>query len=79
MCLHLSYKFSKNNVVLQEQNYQEIWNNIKKDNIGIENEICNLFSTIINLIKSNDYSINYVRELCKNNTNNYTIIIISTY
>lgn len=75
---NLKKNLSKNNVVLQEQNYQEIWNNIKKDNIGIENEICNLFSTIINLIKSNDYSINYVRELCKNNTNNYTILDLLT-
>lgn len=66
---NLKTNLLKNNVVLKEKDYKEIWDEVKKNNVGIESEMCNLFATIINLIKSNDYDINYVRDMCVNNKN----------
>ena len=53
---------------------------INKNNSGLLNEICNVFSTIISLIKSNDYSIESVDRLPEVNNssiNKLTIELIS--
>ena len=41
----------------------EIWNVINNNNSGLINELCNVFTTIINLIKSNNYTLEYIEKL----------------
>ena len=56
---------------------QELWNKINSKSNNILNGIVELFETIINLIKSNNYSIETLKELNKYNYNkkNNAIII----
>lgn len=60
---NLESKLKKYDVKISPKSEKELWEIINKNNSGLLNEICNVFSTIISLIKSNNYSIDYVNEL----------------
>ena len=55
--------FLQNNVKIERKSEEELWEIINKNNSGLLNEMCNVFSTIISLIKSNNYSIDYVKNI----------------
>ena len=77
---NLEDKLKKYNVKFEPKSDRELWDIINKNNSGLLNEICNVFSTIISLIKSNDYSIEYVDRLPEVNNssiNKLTIELIS--
>lgn len=59
---NLESKLKKYNVKINPKSNEEIWNIIENNNSGLINEICNLFVTIINLIKSNNYTFDYLEE-----------------
>ena len=50
-------------VKIEPKSEEELWEIINKNNSGLFNEMCNVFSTIICLIKSNNYSIDYVKNI----------------
>ena len=60
---NLKNKLRDHNVKIEPKSEKELWDIINKNNSGLLNEICNVFSTIISLIKSNNYSIDYVENL----------------
>lgn len=60
---NLENKLRKHNVKIEPKSEKELWEIINKNNSRLLNEICNVFSTIISLIKSNNYSIDYVKNL----------------
>ena len=60
---NLEKNLKKYNVDIVPKNTEEMWQIINKNNSGILNEICRTFETIINLIKSNDYSFDYLYSL----------------
>ena len=60
---NLENKLKKHNVKIEPKSEKELWDVINKNNTSLLNEICNIFSTIINLIKSNNYSIEYVKNM----------------
>lgn len=60
---NLENKLRKYNVKIEPKSEKELWEIINKNNSGLLNEMCNVFSTIISLIKSNNYSIDYVKNL----------------
>ena len=77
---NLEDKLKKYNVKFEPKSDRELWDIINKNNSGLLNEICNVFSTIISLIKSNDYSIESVDRLPEVNNssiNKLTIELIS--
>lgn len=55
-------KLKEYNVKINPKSDSEIWRTIKENNNGVFSEICNVFSTIINLIKSNDYLLDYLES-----------------
>ena len=61
----LEEKLIKNGIKLNPKSQDEIWEETKKNNNGIVNEIARTFETVINLIKSNDYSFMDVIRLAK--------------
>ena len=61
----LEEKLIKNGIKLNPKSQDEIWEETKKNNNGILNEIARTFETVINLIKSNDYSFMDVIRLAK--------------
>ena len=68
------------NVKIEPKSEQELWDIINKNNSGLLNEICNVFSTIISLIKSNNYTIDYVKnmiEVKSSNINKLTLELIT--
>ena len=60
---NLENKLRKYNVKIEPKSEEELWEIINKNNSGLLNEMCNVFSTIISLIKSNNYSIDYVKNI----------------
>lgn len=60
---NLENKLRKYNVKIEPKSEKELWEIINKNNSGLLNEMCNVFSTIISLIKSNNYSIDYVKNI----------------
>ena len=50
---NLENKLRKYNVKIEPKSEKELWEIINKNNSGLLNEMCNVFSTIISLIKSN--------------------------
>ena len=77
---NLEDKLKKYNVKFEPKSDKELWDIINKNNSGLLNEICNVFATIISLIKSNDYSIESFRRLPEVNNssiNKLTIELIS--
>lgn len=77
---NLEDKLKKYNVKFEPKSEKELWDIINKNNSGLLNEICNVFATIISLIKSNDYLIESFRRLPEINNssiNKLTIELIS--
>ena len=76
---NLEKKLKSNNVKINPKTDAEIWEIIKERNSGISGEICRVFSTIITLIKSNDYLIDYVesfQEVQNSKLNKITLELI---
>lgn len=60
---NLESKLKKHDVKIRRKSETDLWEIINKNNSGLLNEICRVFETIINLIKSNNYSIDYLYSL----------------
>lgn len=60
---NLEQKLKKNNVKINPKTDEEIWKIIQNNNKGVLNEICRSFETIINLIKSNNCSLELLYSL----------------
>mgnify|MGYP007121320545 CR=1 FL=1 len=65
-------------VCITPKSEAEVWNQISQSEDDILEGVVELFETVINLIKSNRYSIEYVRKLNaeRENTNNNNKIIL---
>lgn len=61
---NLKRNLYNHNVIFKEKSNAELWQEINKNNYGIIDEISKTFATIINLIKSNNYSLNEFKDLC---------------
>lgn len=59
----LEEELKRNNVIINPKSNDEIWEKINENNAGISSEISRVFETIINLIKSNNYSFSYLYSL----------------
>lgn len=59
----LEEELKSNGVKFVKKSDQELWENIKSNNSGIFNELCRVFQMIISLLKSNNYTINYLYSL----------------
>ncbi|MBR3512754.1 MAG: UvrD-helicase domain-containing protein [Clostridia bacterium] len=62
----LREKLEKNEVELKPKSHEEIWKEVQENNKGLLDEISRTFQTIINLIKSNDFSFMDVIKKAKN-------------
>lgn len=60
---NLESKLKKHDVKIKHKSEKELWEIINENNSGLLNEICRVFETVINLIKSNNYSIDYLYSL----------------
>ncbi len=60
---NLEEKLKKYKVKIEPKSDIDIWNIINSNNSGLLNELCNVFATIINLIKSNNYTLEYIEKL----------------
>lgn len=60
---NLEKQLIANNVKLELRTSGEIFEIINKNNVGLFGEVCKSFGTIINLIKSNNYSFEYLYSL----------------
>lgn len=60
---NLEKNLNKYKVKINPKTDSEIWDIIQKNNNGLLNETCRAFETIINLIKSNAYTIDYVYSM----------------
>ncbi|MCQ2741529.1 MAG: UvrD-helicase domain-containing protein, partial [Alphaproteobacteria bacterium] len=65
--LELEKHLQANNVELSPKISDEIWQDLNKENSSILDGIIELFETVINLLKSNNYSIDYFSSLAKSN------------
>lgn len=62
---NLEKELRKYKVKIEPKTNEEIWKKINEENSGLFSEVCRVFETIINLIKSNDYSFEYLYSLDK--------------
>ena len=60
---NLHIKLKEYGVKFEPLSYDELWDIINKNNNGLIHEICRAFETVINLIKSNNYSLDYLYSL----------------
>ena len=60
---NLRSKLEKNNVEIIPKTSEELWKTINESNVGLLSEVCRIFETIINLIKSNNYTLEYLYSL----------------
>lgn len=75
---HLEERLKQKGVVFSPKSQQEIWQEIETMEKSFLDNMAELFETIINLIKSNHYTIEKVKELNERNLNrNRNRIIIS--
>lgn len=65
----LKENLTLNNVILKPKTSKQLWKEISNDNNSILDGIVELFETVINLIKSNNYNIDTVRKLNVGNSN----------
>lgn len=72
----LKSKLESRAVVLKPKSPKELWEEISAEENNILDGIIDLFGTVINLIKSNGYSFEQVRQLNNNNSNFRTNSII---
>lgn len=73
---NLKNNLVKNNVKLTPKSPKELWRQILSGNENTLDGIIELFETIINLIKSNDYTINYVKQLNSKSCNEKSNAVI---
>lgn len=66
---NLKENLTLNNVILKPKTSKQLWKEISNDNNSILDGIVELFETVINLIKSNNYTIDTVRKLNVGNSN----------
>ena len=66
---NLQQKLIDNSVILTELSDEELWKNILNDDINVFDEISELFETIINLMKSNRYTPDILKQMIKANDN----------
>jgi len=72
----LKERLVANGVKLTPKTTKELWEQVSSDGESILDGIIELFETVINLIKSNDYTIDTVRQLNVGNSNSQTNNII---
>jgi len=65
---NLETKLKEKSVVLKPLSTDELWSRITEENDGLTDGIIELFGTIISLIKSNNYSFDYVESLAATHT-----------
>lgn len=71
---NLEDKLRSRGVRLEERNVEELWNIVvEKDNSLIDG-IVELFETLINLMKSNNYTIHQLKELTENKKSNKILV-----
>lgn len=76
---NLEKSLKDHNVKINPKTDTEIWDIIQKNNKGVLNETCRAFETIINLIKSNNYSLEQVYSfpaVINSNLNRITLDLI---
>ena len=77
---NLEVKLSGIDVDLKPISSNELWNSISEENNNLFDGIIELFGTVISLIKSNNYSFEYVEQLASNhidsNNNLYILSLI---
>ncbi len=75
---NLKKKLNDSNVTLNPKSPKELWADLSNDNPSILVTISELFATIINLTKSNNYTIDYLSSLNKqeNNSNTKSINVL---
>ncbi len=66
---NLARQLETNGVVLRPKSAQEIWSQVSKDGEKVLDGVVELFVTVINLMKSNNYTIEDVRKLNGENVN----------
>lgn len=72
----LEDKLKRYNVNINPKTNEELWQAVNQNNNCLFNEICRVFETIINLIKSNNYSIDYLYTLPEVNNSNINLITL---
>lgn len=72
----LEKELIKYNVKFNRKTQEEILTEINDNNNKLISEISNTFSTIINLIKSNNYTIDEITDIIKHNPNEYSNMFI---
>lgn len=73
---NLESKLKNYNVKINPKSESELWEFINKNNNGLLNEICRVFETIINLIKSNNYTIDYLYLISRTQESAINIITL---
>ena len=61
---NLKAKLEENGVVLQPMTAEELWQQLEQEGTKVLDGVVNLFETLINLIKSNNYTISSLRNMC---------------
>lgn len=75
---NLEKNLIKEKVNINPKSCEEIWQDINNRNNGIIDEITKTFETVINLLKNNNYTIEYFIEIMKNKSNyNNNLLIIN--
>ena len=69
---NLSRQLQEKGVMLKPRSPQELWGKVAAEGKTLLAGMEELFATVINLIKSNGYTISFVRALNKNNSNQST-------
>lgn len=63
----LKQKLKENGVLFNKKNYEQLWNEIITDKDVIMDGIVELMETVINLLKSNEYTIDDVKKMISHN------------
>ncbi len=75
LCENLKRKLLNCSVSIEEKSDKQIWQEIRNKNYGISNEITRTFETVINLIKSNNYTFEEVERLVAISENYYNNLL----
>ncbi len=73
---NLKNKLLKNNINLNPKSSEELWKDINNSNPSLIDGITELFQTIINLIKSNNYQISYIKNITTNKNDILTLNLV---
>ena len=75
---NLKVKLEKKGVLLQPMTAEELWKQLEAEGPTILDGVVNLFETLINLMKSNNYTIPTLRNLCIEKVNTHVNHMIIT-